>query len=468
MRFDVKCGLGLAEGQSGQNKSLSLLRFPLRAPDFGNNRSGWTLSSASPPGDAPSSGPISSSSHPPSHQGPLELRCGATGGAGDGDCSETFEGKLEGGQRAHYYFFVKSGDSFYAVPCQAWYNFKPKRGDDNARGEADGDGEKQSVDVERLMKERRDFVSSRSLAKKLAASDPGADAKQKKSLGPGSIEVEDADALKRLRSASSGRSLAASSFHGTKGGEEGDFFTNQGTGEEEDWEHEQEFDDDDERVEVEAEDFTEEERKKQTTSGAPTRKKANKDEDEGGSLLEALEGGGDGLGGDEEVLEEMERKEKEMQKALSKIGLEEEKDGQADGDANKDDQNMPSLQTKKADPSTSSQSASNNNNSRKTKRSTEDADAGPSDSKRDEQNQAKRAKVSAPPPAPVEPTGPPTERDIEEFLRLRGKMLSTELIGHFKKRLKSAQDNSKFLKAVKRVAKLESEGPRKFVVLKEE
>ena len=43
-----------------------------------------------------------------------------------------------------------------------------------------------------------------------------------------------------------------------------------------------------------------------------------------------------------------------------------------------------------------------------------------------------------------------------------------ESLAHFKKRLKSKEDSSKFLKAVKRVAKLENEGSRKFVVLKNE
>ena len=63
--------------------------------------------------------------------------------------------------------------------------------------------------------------------------------------------------------------------------------------------------------------------------------------------------------------------------------------------------------------------------------------------------------------------GPPTNAEIVSYLTENGKMLSSELISHFKKRLKNKEQQAAFLKAVKAVAKLESEAGKKFVVLKE-
>ena len=64
--------------------------------------------------------------------------------------------------------------------------------------------------------------------------------------------------------------------------------------------------------------------------------------------------------------------------------------------------------------------------------------------------------------------GVPKEEEIEVYLRTRGKMLSSELIAHFKKRLTSKAEKTAFLKTVKKVAKLEAEGTKRFVVLKNE
>lgn len=44
----------------------------------------------------------------------------------DYDGQHSFVGKLEGGQKSNYVFFVNQGDEFRIIPVNKWYRFQPK------------------------------------------------------------------------------------------------------------------------------------------------------------------------------------------------------------------------------------------------------------------------------------------------------------------------------------------------------
>ena len=485
---------------------LTLARFPLRAPDFETTApSSWTI--ARPKDDA---------SSPDS---PLTLASSSRQG-------ERFEGRPERGnmhKTAAYYFFLKSGDgTFRAIPVDRWYNFKPVVAPRGGSGE--GAAPRDVEDAEREMRKREmlpvglnrptDFArriqegqeAARTLgAAARAARRQGAtiqakagDAKAAASAPTQDqediIEVKDAEdeTLRRKLSVTFNRSAARLNAGADPAQAQEDAADqNQPFGLGEDWEHEHSFDDDDERVEVDEADFAE-------SGDAAIAEKKNtqvKEELEAKGMAAADEEKDPSASGRVKVesIEDIAKKQKEMQRALSKFGIREEG---ADADADEDFpgasddldyEKMAEEELKGVDlshlggthgaageakpkeaakgskpkPTTTTNPAAPASQSQKRKNRSESpikAERSPSAA-----SQPKKVKTEA--KAAV--AGVPSDLEIEEYLRRRGKMLSTELIAHFKKRLRSKEDSSRFLKAVKRVAKLESgQGKKKFVVLR--
>ena len=429
---------------------------------------------------------------------PLTLRVGG----------DRYEGRVDEGATLHasYYLLVPSSSSgvLRAVPVDSWYNFKPAISQGGRSGQAPVDLD----EVERRM-EKRAQPGARAHAELSKRIEEGREARTAQARKPPKTPTtttttttttlptssaktpsqtqtppaasnggDDEDALDRLegktkedeklRSAlrrakdAKQRSARSGSGRASSPADEEDLFG-------EDWEHEQSYDDDDERVEVDQADL------EQTTEGGAMRDRPRNNEVEEEIKAKSLqEKGVEAAGGEGELdakVLDMAEKKKEMRKALSKFGLHEDAEGSESGEedaaADEDDyEKMAEEELQGVDLShlggggAKEEASQPSASVRKKKRALtpeKASGAGPSAAK-------KVRTEERPKPA----LGVPKEEEIEVYLRTRGKMLSSELIAHFKKRLTSKAEKTAFLKTVKKVAKLEAEGTKRFVVLKNE
>ncbi len=478
--------------------ALHLARFPLRAPSFSasGGKGQWRLVERN---DANGDGsPVLNLTH-------------------DALKAEDYTGR-EAGNQAKYYFFVKRGDDFFAVPCEGWYNFKPtvKAASDDAAAGEDGAGFRMSkFSIEERIKSRLN-KGSRLASGLLAQSRSDAPAR-----GSGGLEDVD-EVIKTETDSFLKRKLAMAQRRKQAEAEEAGGAPLPGDGGDrevgEDWEHEQSFDDDDEAVEVDmtnVDDQTKhdaqhnlESLKKHVRDELTRKGKQEEGEEEDDFDLNDFEGGrGMGMGGEEggpsrgdgvgsrapggiapdseTALEEISRKKKEMAKALSKIGLGEDAHdlgkgegglgGGAGGEDDVDYENVAEEELKDeraaqdmpvgpsgASKAPATQPSGTPAGALQPKTEASKGDEAKGKRRRDADGAAatqKRIRIA--------PMGPPTNAEIVSYLTENGKMLSSELISHFKKRLKNKEQQAAFLKAVKAVAKLESEAGKKFVVLKE-
>ena len=111
--FKLKCST------SNKPEPWLLARFPLTQPRFDNTSQGsssWRIDEYNVSASHGSSADPRTSDHI------MQLRCHD---AASSTQQNGWDATQERGQRANYYFFVKEGEDFHAVPCEAWYNFKP-------------------------------------------------------------------------------------------------------------------------------------------------------------------------------------------------------------------------------------------------------------------------------------------------------------------------------------------------------
>ena len=387
----------------------SLGRFPLKDPDFAGRVTNWTVEHKT--------------TEPPIVKEQWLLSEPQQGAA--------YVGEPERGQHSNYFIFMKEleGDDFVAIPVENWYNFKPapkNRGMD-------------LKDAERAINERKSANEVAALSRMSRLANLGIGGEP--SAGLVKTEEGFGDAGVRGESPEPGEALEADA---------------------EDWEHEEEYDDDDEVVAVTKED---------KERLAAEQKFQSEMDNLGVDLEEELEGPRS-----EAVKEQLEQMKRDPHDHLRRLIKEEEGGDDMDMDLG-DDDDM-DIDEDDIDAEMERLAAKYNSSHGPAGGAAPDARA-KRELPAEEAAPAKRAKVEpkteAPPPAArvkppaaAVPKAPasraPSEREVRELLEVSGKLLVSELIGHFKKRLKSKADKEKFMKTAKRVGKLQKDGGKSWFV----